>query len=76
MAEAMTWVSRITTVAFEMVLPGIFGGWLDRRWGIEFLALTGFGLGVSIGMWHLLVMVRPQSKTPGHDDSDEKSDGG
>ncbi|MHB1033686.1 MAG: AtpZ/AtpI family protein [Pirellulales bacterium] len=58
MAVAMEWVSRITAVALEMVLPGLAGHWLDQRWGTRFLALTGFALGVTAGIWHLLVMTR------------------
>ncbi|MCG8583161.1 MAG: AtpZ/AtpI family protein [Pirellulales bacterium] len=75
MVAAMAWVSRITTVAIEMVLPGVVGSWLDRRWGTGFLALTGFAIGVSVGMWHLLKMVRPRDNGPDQEDSDRKSDG-
>jgi hypothetical protein len=53
---AMQWVSQITTVALEMVLPGIAGHWLDKRWGTEFLALLGFGIGVPLAIWHLLLL--------------------
>jgi hypothetical protein len=54
----MEWVSRITTVALEMVLPGLAGTWLDDRWGTGFLGLLGFALGVTLGIWHLLQMTR------------------
>lgn len=60
MVEAMSWVSRVTTVTMEIVLPGLLGGWLDRRWGTKFLALVGFGLGLVCGIQHLLVMTRMQ----------------
>jgi hypothetical protein len=54
----MEWVSQITTVVAEMVLPGLAGQWLDRRWGTKFIGLTGFGLGLTVGIWHLLAMTR------------------
>lgn len=71
-AVAMEWVAKITTVALEMVLPGILGSWLDQKWGTGFLALVGFGLGVSVAIWHLIVMTRIPPRTPKsgtHDDS-------
>lgn len=58
MATAMEWVSRITTVVLEMVLPGLAGQWLDEQWGTSFLALLGFALGITFAIWHLLVMTR------------------
>jgi len=58
LAEAMEWVSRITTVVLEMVLPGLAGQWLDQRWGTNFLALLGFAVGLPLGFWHLLIMTR------------------
>jgi hypothetical protein len=57
-ATAMQWVSRITTVGLEMVLPGLGGLWLDGRWGTSFLGLVGFALGMTLGIWHLLQMTR------------------
>jgi hypothetical protein len=74
---AFEWVSKITTVALEMVLPGILGTWLDRRWGTKFLALVGFALGLVVGIWHLLILTgtgnskrtrRPDSEKPSKDD--------
>jgi hypothetical protein len=64
LAAAMEWVSRIITVALEMVLPGLAGGWLDKRWGTSFLALVGFALGVSMGIYHLIVMTSPKRGGP------------
>lgn len=61
MAIAMEWVSRIIAVALIMVLPGIAGGWLDDRWGTSFVALAGFALGISAGIYHLLLMTRVKS---------------
>jgi predicted MFS family arabinose efflux permease len=54
----MEWVSRITTVALEMVVPAVIGGWLDQRWGTKYLALVGVILGVTTGLWHLVWMAK------------------
>jgi hypothetical protein len=53
---ALEWVSKITTGALEMVLPGIAGAWLDRRWGTTYLTLVGLALGVTVGIWHLIIL--------------------
>jgi hypothetical protein len=55
-AQAFEWVAKITTVALEMVLPGLAGQWLDDRWGTRFLVLVGFVFGLVGGVWHLLWM--------------------
>jgi len=60
---AYAWASRITTVALEMVLPGVGGYWLDGRVGtlsvFPVFTLLGFALGLTLGIWHLLKMVSP-----------------
>jgi hypothetical protein len=58
MAEAMAWVSKITTVGLEMVIPGILGSWLDNRFELHFLGLLGFLIGVPLAMWHLILMTK------------------
>lgn len=68
-AIAAMWASRIMTVSLEMVLPGVGGWWLDSRLGVTPLfTFVGFLLGVSMGMWHLIVMTRPDGQ-----DADETS---
>jgi len=67
LAVAMEWVSQITTVVAEMVLPGLAGQWLDDRWGTGFLALVGFALGLTVGIWHLIAMTRPKTEKSGKD---------
>ena len=62
MAAAMEWVSRILAISVEMVLPGIVGGWLGKRWGIDWLGLVGIALGVVLGMTHLLVMTKAMNR--------------
>ena len=58
----MEWVAKITTVALEMFLPAVGGGYLDRRLGTSYWALVGVVLGLVVGMWHLLLMTRVGSK--------------
>ena len=58
LARAMNRVSKITTVALEMVLPGLAGLWLDNQLGTRFLTVIGFALGVPLGMWHLIAMTK------------------
>src|SRR5215471_11082121 len=65
LAVAMEWVSRITTVVAEMVLPGLAGQWLDNRWGTTFIALIGFSLGLTAWIPHFVAMTRPrQDRVP------------
>jgi hypothetical protein len=61
MAVAMEWVSRIFAVSAEMVLPGLLGKWLGERWGHPSLVLIGFAIGISLGLWHLIVMTKAGS---------------
>ena len=73
-ALAMEWVAKITTVALEMVLPAVGGGFLDRRFGTNYWALAGVVLGTVVGMWHLLQMTRSgQAKKPGRDENQSGS---
>lgn len=53
-AEAMHWVSRITTVGLMMVLPAVGGRWLDERRGTEHWALVGLVFGLVVGLWQLV----------------------
>ncbi len=57
-ARGMQWVARITTVALEMVVPAVIGGWLDNRFGTSMLALVGLLIGVPLGLWHLIKMTK------------------
>ena len=62
MAMGFAWAYRILAVAAEMVLLGLLGGWLDGRLGTQFLALAGFGLGITLGVMHLLLMTRAHAR--------------
>jgi Putative F0F1-ATPase subunit Ca2+/Mg2+ transporter len=66
LALAMEWVAKITTVALEMVLPAVGGGYLDRRFGTNYWALAGVAVGMVVGMWHLLQMTRPKGGDKGN----------
>ena len=63
-AVAMGWVSRVLAISLEMVLPGILGQWLDARLGTKFLVLVGFGLGISLALWHLTHLGQKPEKRP------------
>jgi uncharacterized protein YqgC (DUF456 family) len=54
----MVWVSRILAVVMVMVLPGLAGQWLDKRWGTGFLGIVGFALGLVSGIAYLLIMTK------------------
>ena len=55
MAVAAYWVSRITNISLEMVLPAGLGYWLDRRWGTEpWLLSVGTCLGMFVAMVSLV----------------------
>ena len=58
MAQAMAWVSRITSLSMEMALPALGGWYLDQKWGTNFLMAIGAVFGFVLGGWHLMVMVK------------------
>ena len=56
-AIASQWASRVMTVSLEMVLPGMFGYWIDRKLGtVALFMLVGFTFGVTAAIWHLIQM--------------------
>ncbi|WP_166828046.1 AtpZ/AtpI family protein [Thalassoroseus pseudoceratinae] len=75
LAAGMAWVARITTVVAEMVIPGLFGRWLDSTWGTQYCVVIGFIFGLVIGIWHLLRMTSsfnpPASQPPDSGKQDE-----
>lgn len=59
MALAMEWTARITTIALEMVLPGVLGLWIDQQCGTKMLfLLLGLILGFSAGLWQLVKLAK------------------
>ena len=61
-ALAIAWVSRITTIALTMVIPGIAGGWLDKRLGTSWLGLVGLAIGLAVGLVLLVNLTKTRSR--------------
>lgn len=73
MGVAMVWVARIFAVALVMLLSGLAGHWLDRRFGTHFLVLVGFALGITGGIYHLIIATANLKRTaPFRSDRQEK----
>jgi hypothetical protein len=75
---AAQWTSHITTVSFEMILPGLAGLWVDGKLGtVCVFTLLGFGLGMTVGLMHLLRLTSNDaalSKSHSQDASDSSDD--
>lgn len=64
-AEALAWVSRITSVGLLMVLPILGGRWMDERWQTRFGSQVGLVLGLTLGLLQLWGIAREgRSKRP------------
>jgi hypothetical protein len=72
----MEWVAKITTVALEMFLPAVGGGYLDKQLGTNYWALVGVVVGLVVGMWHLLLMTRVTSQRRQSKDGDGQANKG
>jgi F0F1-type ATP synthase assembly protein I len=68
----MEWVTKITTVGLEMVLPAVGGAYLDKRLGTTYWTLVGVVLGFTVGMWHLLQMTK--AKVGGNHNQESNGD--
>lgn len=66
MAVAFEWSATITTIALEMVVPGLVGYWLDQRLGthVVFL-LLGFALGGTLAALALAKIAKKGSGPSG-----------
>lgn len=64
-AAAIAWVSRITTIALAMVVPGVAGGWLDKRLGTSWIAAVGLAIGLAGGLAMLVNLTKNSSRRPG-----------
>jgi F0F1-type ATP synthase assembly protein I len=74
MAEAMAWVSRITAISLQMVLPALAGHFLDKFFGTWFLVLLGAAVGMVLGFWQLLAIAKKsQDGRPPKQASEEDS---
>jgi len=60
---AAEWMSRVTTISLEMVLPGLIGFWIDRQLETVMVFLVlGVILGVTVGMLHLVRLTASSSR--------------
>lgn len=70
-AEAYQWVSIVTTVTLEMVLPAYGGSLLDEYWSTgSILTTIGAGLGMLVAITHLLQITK---NPPGSSDKKKSS---
>lgn len=75
MAQAMAWSSRITTISLEMVLPAVFGHWLDEWLGTWVVFITlGAIAGMTVGLMHLVQMTKPVAQDVADAESSDKGD--
>jgi hypothetical protein len=56
--SASQWFGRTLAATLLMVGPGILGAFLDRRFGTNFLAATGFIGGLVLGTAGLIVLAQ------------------
>jgi hypothetical protein len=64
-AIAAQWVSQITGIGLEIVVPIVIGRWLDERWGTSFCTAVGVVVGPLLGFWHLLTLTGVVGGTKG-----------
>ena len=63
MAIAFEWSAVIMTISAEMVVPGLFGYWIDQRLGTRVLfLLIGFAIG---GILASMALMRIAKKRTG-----------
>jgi len=59
LALALEWVSRITAIAMEMVLPIVIGYWIDKWLGTKVVFLIlGLIVGFVSGIWNLVKLTK------------------
>ena len=61
---AIDWVSRVLAICVVMVLPGLGGDWLDKRFGTSFWTLIGFAFGFASGFTALILLVKRDGGGP------------
>ena len=63
LAKAYGIASQGLSVAIGMVAPGLFGYWLDTKFGTKALfTILGFGLGMTLGITQLVRLARPSDE--------------
>jgi len=78
-AHLYQWSARISMIALEMVIPALFGIWLDRLLGtVALFAICGVFLGTALGFWQLLKIARDDhdigvDKSPNTGDNGESN---
>ncbi|MCE9607405.1 MAG: AtpZ/AtpI family protein [Planctomycetia bacterium] len=70
----MQWVSRITTVALMTVLPILGGQWLDGRLATSYWSPIGLVVGLVLGAWQLMLLVRSAEKSAARNSAAKKSE--
>ena len=62
----MQWVSQITSIAIGMVLPGLFGFWIDWKLGTKAVfPVVGVVVGFSVGLWQLIKLTKKPNRDNG-----------
>lgn len=55
MAQGIAWSFQITSIALQMVLPGLLGYWIDQKLGTRMLFLVaGLAMGMTLALVHLI----------------------
>lgn len=72
---AVDWVSRVLAICVVMVLPGLGGDWLDRKFGTSFWALIGFACGFASGFTALILLVKRDGGGPRKSRPDQSGPG-
>ena len=59
--DAMVWSARIMAIGLSMFVPGVIGGWLDARSGLQLLGPIGFLLGFGTALfWLTRIAAKPK----------------
>ncbi|MEI7781469.1 MAG: hypothetical protein WCJ18_06040 [Planctomycetota bacterium] len=72
--EALVWASRIMSIGLTMFVPGVIGGWLDHRLGLNFLAPVGLLIGFGTAILWLVQLGRAGAagRGPGRPTNDRR----
>lgn len=72
-ARAWGWSSQVTSIALEMVIPGLIGLWIDRTLGTVMVFLVGGVIfGMTAGIIHLVQFARRISEKEPEEEKDSK----
>lgn len=63
LARAQQLLSQVLTASIGMIVPGLLGNWLDKRFGIlPWLTIAGFAFGLWYGFMRLIQIAQPASR--------------